>query len=561
MLLVNYFISLLLLVSPNAKSLGNEPTGLTAENICYWTNTSYDQVCDKSKNYEVHLRNGSASGVVIVEVELPPNSCGYSSFDVILVKMEKLPDDLHCAINGVGYRHSWKTFRRVECESDKCPNICGKLTPFTFYHINSGQYYLQVNRHISSSGWQEYKFPIFNISTSFNKFWASEIINEEAPSIKRSTVNFNFTFTTPTSIVVLYLRDQNSTLVKEVELNPSLYEHPGNNECNVTREKDEPRHIGKIKGISCTLNDTPERAYQLYVLFANEDHCDEETRINSKSSLRVAECICWREREYVIYAAEERDDENNNPLLIAVLVLVVFLIFGLGLLILRRNRNSTTIARSDEVIDIPWIVNNIDILLLYPRDCPQFMELMKSLKTLLEASYQMQVYDCYDAHCPEVLDGPEEWFQTLIKTTRLRTIIVMTQCAYIQQEAFLAHAKCQYDQPDFLDHFFMYGLSQINRDVSKDVYHKIFAVQISDFSDEVELKFLPTAFTRYKLPDHFEKLLTAMNVISPVTATIEMDNLTRSDAYRGFTKSLEELNAFKRKNENYLDQMLKVYSE
>ncbi|XP_046388051.1 uncharacterized protein LOC124157407 isoform X2 [Ischnura elegans] len=488
--------------------------------------------------------------------------CDYESFHIILYDEKRR--DGSCT-NG---KHSWRTYRRIECQSGECFNKCANVTNFIFYRVYPSLYSLTVLAYNKKNEFIDYRSKPVEIKTDYiRRSWRTDITYEN-PTFERDVVNFQVTFSPPTSDVTIYLIDEednnndkisfkvfNSTVNAALQLKDSTGGHDTVMKvCSITQEKQDTRHKGNINRISCAYN-ASESIKKLEIHFTNEDLCDHSSR-----HIREAQCVCWQIERLDVKEKEIPPDSAKYKALYIFIYLTMALVIagviavGITVAVL-RGRQRMNLTATEVTSSNPLISKGIEILLLYARDCPDFMELMVSLKTFLEADYDIQVYDCFDMP-NEVLDGPEEWFQKLIQRSGLRIIVVTTECACLLQKAYLTNIKGLYREPKFLDNFFMYALTHIKRDFSQDVYHKIYTVQISGFSDENELKFIPTSHARYKLPDHLGRLLNDMSVVRTDEVLIEIENFSSGEAYEDLKKSLKKLRLFKSENDRYLYQLL-----
>ncbi|XP_071440451.1 uncharacterized protein [Hetaerina americana] len=240
------------------------------------------------------------------------------------------------------------------------------------------------------------------------------------------------------------------------------------------------------------------------------------------------------------------------------LILLGVAVAGLLILLLfwRRVPTSTTWsqAESSEEVGRPMI-EGFKVLLLYPRDCQDFMNTMESFRKLLE-TYNIEVYDCHAND--EVLNGPLYWLQKVMAYPKLCTLVVSSHCAYLQQQAILmgcdVTSDSVYKDPIFIDSIFMYGLKIIMEDVSVNSYLKNFVIGFSGFSSDEKMLTLPTRFRRYCIPEHLLKLLVDMN-LELTTENIQVCNSNEFIELQNNVKSLVDYVTMKPK---YLEDMLNL---
>lgn len=143
------------------------------------------------------------------------------------------------------------------------------------------------------------------------------------------------------------------------------------------------------------------------------------------------------------------------------------------------------------------------ILLLYPRECEAFQEVVMNFKKMLSEIDGCHIYDIYklDDKCL----NPQKWIEDKFKDSRVKTILFLNMTASL----LIKHDfKLQYKNPHAFDNLFPYAL-QLIRSYPDITYHNLFIVSVA--ADFPEFQFL-NPLTRYIFPQHTNKLLNDLHM-------------------------------------------------
>ncbi|XP_071445358.1 uncharacterized protein [Hetaerina americana] len=333
------------------------------------------------------------------------------------------------------------------------------------------------------------------------------------------------------------------TLVNEgTESNPDL------------RVKDQWNGACQHNGIqyaSLICEKVPTGNYSITVI-ANADRC-------------LADSI-WTESGHCIWTYDTFGIETDDIPVVSVgsgaptwkIVIIVIIIIGvhaiiIGILLIIRRQKQPQTSVNMEYLSVKPRDNDVNLLLLYPRDCFDFMKTMSTFRRLMERLDNIQVHDCHTTE--NDLSDPLDWLRKVMNYPKLRIIVVMSHCAFIQQEAIQSGGieNCNeiYKNPTFIDCIFPYALKQIMNDFSSNAYHKIHMIGFKGFSLDDHILALPSCLRRYLIPEHLQMLLSELNLENA------SDVLLKETAeYMSLLINIKNLRKYTIENPNYLNDIL-----
>ncbi|XP_046388700.1 uncharacterized protein LOC124157746 isoform X2 [Ischnura elegans] len=518
--------------------------------------SSCTYTCDHKPviNTTVDVENGT----VIVRFPLPPMNCGHTEYKVHLFVNEDAAE-LECNEDKDSFpgKHSTKEYRINRCEEKNCEGKrCTEYGEVVFNHVFSGCYKLRVETFLGTSTRAPLVSCPFYISTNVSKLRIADIqpivhvdCNQEE-NVCSVDVKYHQAIS-KTAIELLFSENGSrvhwaEVLMKEgIEKNRILC-RPGSNpmapSCYYTELH---------KKIHCKFYDMAPGNYCVRIKLT-DDRCDHGTIWTDGST------NCRWSHPFVYTYHPPDQGVITLPVASTLTVFLIFLGVAIGgilvfLLFWRRTpQNTNWSPESSEDVDRPMI-EGLKVLLLYPRDCQEFMNVMKSFRKFLE-TYNIEVFDCHATE--EVLNSPLCWIQNVMTYPKLRTVIVSSHCAYLQQQAIQTGcstpAEIIYKDPVFIDSIFMYGLKIIMEDISADTYLKNYVVGFSGFSSDQKILSLPTSFRRYCIPEHLPKLLMDLNL----EQSVENISSISSSECTEFQNDLDVLVNYVKTNPHYLEDLI-----
>lgn len=198
------------------------------------------------------------------------------------------------------------------------------------------------------------------------------------------------------------------------------------------------------------------------------------------------------------------------------------------------------------------------ILLLYPRDCEPFMNMMTTFRQVLKEVIACEVYDCFDpAASEELCQNKTDWLLTHIRSPDVKVLLIESKCAVLQQMALIQHMKVIYKNPTWLDDLFLYGLRVLLEDLQMSVYERVFVVRIHDFTEENDNLCHVTPYTRYVVPQNTEKLLSCLYQKSALEH-VQILKEDSDDSRQKLQDTIRKLQVFKQQNGDYLNKLFET---
>lgn len=143
------------------------------------------------------------------------------------------------------------------------------------------------------------------------------------------------------------------------------------------------------------------------------------------------------------------------------------------------------------------------ILLIYPRECEVFQEVVTNFKKMLLGIHSSHIYDIYELD--EKCSNPQNWIEDKFKESSVKIILFLNMTASLLNKHDF---KLEYKNPHAFDNLFPYAL-QLTRSYANIAYHNLFVVSV--VTDFTEFQFL-NPLTRYTFPQHTIKLLNDLDV-------------------------------------------------
>ncbi|XP_071440452.1 uncharacterized protein [Hetaerina americana] len=522
-------------------------------------------ICDDKPN--VITTVDVVKGTLIARFPLPPHDCGHTLYKVNLMINEQVHEESNCDGNVTfSDKHSIREYKINRCQNGNCVGErCEEYGEVIFNYIFSSCYKLWIEAFIKTSSRPALHSCPFFISTNFTKLKVADIqpvmvVNyDQKESLNEVIIDPNSTFE---SMIITLVGDLNALEDDScdrdgVDQSCCLVDSNGSI-CKPSPKVIEPTcNFAKdslFEKIQCNFYNISPGNYCVRIKLT-DDRCVPGTIWTANNT------GCRWSHSFVTEYHPPNMQVISMPIdstLTVFLILLGVAVAGLLILLLfwRRVPTSTTWsqAESSEEVGRPMI-EGFKVLLLYPRDCQDFMNTMESFRKLLE-TYNIEVYDCHAND--EVLNGPLYWLQKVMAYPKLCTLVVSSHCAYLQQQAILmgcdVTSDSVYKDPIFIDSIFMYGLKIIMEDVSVNSYLKNFVIGFSGFSSDEKMLTLPTRFRRYCIPEHLLKLLVDMN-LELTTENIQVCNSNEFIELQNNVKSLVDYVTMKPK---YLEDMLNL---
>ncbi|XP_075225969.1 uncharacterized protein LOC142327060 [Lycorma delicatula] len=198
-------------------------------------------------------------------------------------------------------------------------------------------------------------------------------------------------------------------------------------------------------------------------------------------------------------------------------------------------------------------INEIQVLLLYPRDHGLFMNVMIQFQNILKRA-KCKVFDYWDVNqYNDVIQDPQSWLHSKIRDKNIQVIIIKSDCSRQLQRNRQESRQIWYYPPEEFDNLFVFGLRCLDHRLFDYQNQSMFIVSLSSQTDDQNLIYLDTLKMRYILPVHLELLLLSLHRIDPSVYRIDMN----TPDVIGFKEAFNEYIQFSTRNPNYLDDILK----
>ncbi|RZF34424.1 hypothetical protein LSTR_LSTR012286 [Laodelphax striatellus] len=193
------------------------------------------------------------------------------------------------------------------------------------------------------------------------------------------------------------------------------------------------------------------------------------------------------------------------------------------------------------------------ILLLYPRDCPLFMETMDKLRSIF-CQNGFEVFDVWDPALTEkIRSDPMSVLQREVVNVATTTIVVESQCSKLFSDQYEGNITVHYQKPEEFDNLFLYGLKYVIENFQK----KSFVIRLSDqaSSDDFQV-FGINILEKYILPLHLERLILNIRRVRGIAVQAQLNGTEEIDQLKALVNELSE---YKKRNPNYLlDELISV---
>ncbi|XP_073977754.1 uncharacterized protein isoform X2 [Rhodnius prolixus] len=207
-------------------------------------------------------------------------------------------------------------------------------------------------------------------------------------------------------------------------------------------------------------------------------------------------------------------------------------------------------------------INKPKILLLYPRDCEHFMNVMETFRSLLQEFLHAQVYDVWDIeNWDTVNEAGYQWIFKYLTDKSIKVIVIASQCSKLFEIALINQKGIEYrGEPHCFDNLFLYSLKESLTLVScsTDNYNRFFVVRLEEPGCEENRFGSITPCTVYTIPEHLKDLTLEIHNMDPGEVILNPEETSK---ILQFSKSLDELKQFKLNNPNYLNDLINLIDE
>ncbi|GFG37443.1 hypothetical protein Cfor_07170 [Coptotermes formosanus] len=298
--------------------------------------------------------------------------------------------------------------------------------------------------------------------------------------------------------------------------------------------------------IECTLHNIASGNYCYYVTMSHV-YCNP---VNSKRGLHQKFTI---PEDPPPAKAQEQTADTYIILTVIFSCLVTACVIVIITIRKRKSASLLELYFNVEEYPLPQIQK---ILLLYARDCEQFMKMMITFRDLLADMTKCKVYDCFDSGLgEEVGQSKVDWMRSHVSSDDFKIVVVESSVAVIHHQALLHYTKVSYREPTWLDELFIYGLKELTDDLQGKVYQRVFVIRFDGFTEENDfLKYL-VPYKRYILPRHLGMLLDDLSLRSNLRAVPCFDDINDGDLQK-FDQDLKRLVNYKKLDPDYLDELI-----
>ncbi|XP_021923274.1 uncharacterized protein LOC110831511 isoform X2 [Zootermopsis nevadensis] len=536
----------------------------------------------------------SKSGTVAVEFSLMSISCGYEFYMLSMYVDEKLRNAKECGDVKAPTLHSNRSVKILDSEPGNTTEVqrtrkvssCGRTATVKFNYVFSGCYLLEIEAVKDMiDGVIVASLPFF-IVTEYKK----DLLTQKIPTITNQYT---------TALRELECSVSNITRINvtrmEIEIRKCDF-----HSCNcghgvmqhwweialstsgqfMCKLKDSVTDISLCHidsdEIRCTIQNVTTGFYCVIVEIV-DDRCMKNTVWNDYSYCR------YNSKVFEVNSTLPHSIAIPTPLLpqlsvdvVLVSVFVVLVLIGVivTLFIWRRRRRPSSEPDHNQYLKNQAVPPRPKILLLYPRDCEPFMNMMAAFREMLKQVTKCEVYDCFDPLIEENLfQNKTDWVTAHTTSPEVKVVVIESKCAVLHQMALFQHMKIIYKEPTCLDDLFSYGLRVLREDLQKNTYGRVFVVRIHGFTEESDNLCHITPFARYVMPQNMEKLLSSLYQLktrhkSHIT-TCTARHLTQSSleyvlilneendiSKQKLQEDIRTLQIFKHQNRDYLDKLL-----
>lgn len=183
------------------------------------------------------------------------------------------------------------------------------------------------------------------------------------------------------------------------------------------------------------------------------------------------------------------------------------------------------------------------ILLLYPKDCEDFMETMEAFRKILIKHENFQIFDAFDEKNVDVIfQNPDLWLQKRLKDSKI--ILILTKIG----EILIENPKISLYKPRYmssLNQIFLKGVLEIFRRNCKNIFLVQFDLEKSKFED-----FNAVSLKKFVLPENYKELYKHLEK----SADAEFDDAL----FYEFLLKYEKFKMNCLENPNYLEDIINV---
>ncbi|KAK9506341.1 hypothetical protein O3M35_008297 [Rhynocoris fuscipes] len=513
------------------------------------------------------------SGTVNFSLIQAPSDCCYTSYVIKLY----VYDEEFCQENKASCLHSTSLFRQADCSSNctvlYCDN-CERLE-FTLKYVFTSKYKLDITP--------------FNFGNQMNSCKSGEVFIKTG--YKKTLIGNNPLDITPLIYKKgdLFVRvnngggilsaDQLVFILKQTYRKGcgeggcrdriSIFQQTGeyHNEC-CYRGYGEPRDCNckwSNNSLACFFPKIPPGNYCIHLELSDLRCATNTLWTNSTHSCSWYVPYYISEPPNLSYQPSKIKVDQYYPLLWILIALLIIIIIGSVILCIYFKAYTQKIYRHYiprySTCSVPELspLNKPKILLLYPRDCEHFMNIMRDFRSLLQELLHAQVYDMWDEeNWDNVNEIGHQWAIKYIIDRNIKVIIVASKCSRIFEDALIHSKTVGYKcLPDSFDQIFLYSFKECVTiaNCSRDNYKRFFVVRWDEPGCEENRFISITPCTVYTLPQHLKDLTLEIHNMDPGEVILNPKEISK---IQKLYVSLAELQKFKLNNPNYLTEFLDV---
>ncbi|XP_021923275.1 uncharacterized protein LOC110831511 isoform X3 [Zootermopsis nevadensis] len=521
----------------------------------------------------------SKSGTVAVEFSLMSISCGYEFYMLSMYVDEKLRNAKECGDVKAPTLHSNRSVKILDSEPGNTTEVqrtrkvssCGRTATVKFNYVFSGCYLLEIEAVKDMiDGVIVASLPFF-IVTEYKKDLLTQkiptITNQYTTALQQIDVSVHFESVEDIEDLHMGFRlisdvdhtKDRACYVSGHEHSCCIYRTSGQFMCKLKDSVTDISlcHIDSDE-IRCTIQNVTTGFYCVIVEIV-DDRCMKNTVWNDYSYCR------YNSKVFEVNSTLPHSIAIPTPLLpqlsvdvVLVSVFVVLVLIGVivTLFIWRRRRRPSSEPDHNQYLKNQAVPPRPKILLLYPRDCEPFMNMMAAFREMLKQVTKCEVYDCFDPLIEENLfQNKTDWVTAHTTSPEVKVVVIESKCAVLHQMALFQHMKIIYKEPTCLDDLFSYGLRVLREDLQKNTYGRVFVVRIHGFTEESDNLCHITPFARYVMPQNMEKLLSSLYQQSSLEYVLIL-NEENDISKQKLQEDIRTLQIFKHQNRDYLDKLL-----
>uniref|UniRef100_A0A1B6D2G9 Uncharacterized protein n=3 Tax=Clastoptera arizonana TaxID=38151 RepID=A0A1B6D2G9_9HEMI len=247
-------------------------------------------------------------------------------------------------------------------------------------------------------------------------------------------------------------------------------------------------------------------------------------------------------------------------IIMLVVIAIVFIFYKLKsntsqITKVNSNPNEENLLTSSPDDQMPQVV------LVYARDCPEFMDVMVQFRKVLMGS-GFQVHDCWDIKQQnKIQESKPQWVQQFLIDEDVCFIFVRTIISDMMEESYFNKnlPKLNYKEPRNFDELYINILDSLLNRVSVDeAYTRIYVCSL-DLKDATKSESILNPKRVYILPTNLDLLVTSITKKNESGKSF-ITNITTLSNTPDVEKLKLFINNFKRINPDYINDLLDVKS-